>query len=121
LNGLVHIGDEQPVGRAGEPPTHELAESLRSFGFEMGRLKTGTPPRLHRESIDFSRRRPERGDDPIVPFRSSRRRSGEQIECHLLHTRSRARSGARRHHAVATLQRPDLGIGPRYARRSKTR
>jgi tRNA uridine 5-carboxymethylaminomethyl modification enzyme len=44
LNGLVHIGDVQrPAGRAGEPPTHHLAESLRGFGFEMGRLKTGTP------------------------------------------------------------------------------
>ena len=55
LNGLVHIGPEQrPSGRAGEPPSHELAESLRGFGFRMGRLKTGTPPRLSKRSIDFS-------------------------------------------------------------------
>jgi tRNA uridine 5-carboxymethylaminomethyl modification enzyme len=55
LNGLVHIGLEQhPSGRAGEPPSRELAESLRSIGFECGRLKTGTPPRLDRESIDFA-------------------------------------------------------------------
>src|SRR5690348_11736110 len=57
LNGLVHIGPEQhPAGRAGEPPSTELAESLKSFGFEWGRLKTGTPPRLARESIDFERK-----------------------------------------------------------------
>src|SRR6187551_3192635 len=54
LNGLIHIGPEQrPAGRAGEPPSHDLAESLRAMGFEIGRLKTGTPPRLDRESIDF--------------------------------------------------------------------
>ena len=66
LNGLVHVGPEQrPAGRAGEPPSRELAESIKSFGFTWGRLKTGTPPRLHRRSIDFSRFRRERGDDAI--------------------------------------------------------
>ena len=54
LNGLIHIGDEQrPAGRHGEPPSCELAASIKSFGFDVGRLKTGTPPRLHRGSIDF--------------------------------------------------------------------
>src|SRR3954469_7808618 len=75
LNGLIHIGPEQhQAGRAGEPPSKDLAESLKSFGFEWGRLKTGTPPRLDRESIDFAahvtsnRFSVERGDDPPVPF-----------------------------------------------------
>src|SRR5215510_14744243 len=54
LNGLVHIGPEQrPAGRHGEPPSCELAESIRAADFEVGRLKTGTPPRLHRGTIDF--------------------------------------------------------------------
>src|SRR6185436_16827194 len=54
LNGLVHVGDEQrPSGRANEPPTRDLADSLRATGVEMGRLKTGTPPRLDRQTIDF--------------------------------------------------------------------
>jgi tRNA uridine 5-carboxymethylaminomethyl modification enzyme len=57
LNGLIHIGCEQrAAGRHGEPPSRDLAESIRSFGFEMGRLKTGTPPRLDRRSIDFNAR-----------------------------------------------------------------
>src|SRR5207247_3860142 len=75
LNGLIHIGPEQhPAGRAGEPPSRELAESLRAAGFEWGRLKTGTPPRLDRDSIDFEGAVArgasivERGDDPPVPF-----------------------------------------------------
>src|ERR1700722_5572585 len=75
LNGLIHIGPEQhPAGRADEPPSRELAESLQAFGFECGRLKTGTPPRLDRASIDFDRHAAagtfivERGDSPPVPF-----------------------------------------------------
>ena len=56
LNGLVHVGrDRRPAGRADEPPSTDLAGSLKSFGFSWGRLKTGTPPRLHRRSIDFTR------------------------------------------------------------------
>src|SRR5262249_1164504 len=75
LNGLIHIGPEQHrAGRAGEPPSRELAESLKACGFEWGRLKTGTPPRLDRGSIDFDRHvregrfLVERGDVPPVAF-----------------------------------------------------
>ena len=81
LNGLIHIGPEQhPAGRAGEPPSRDLAESLKSFGFEWGRLKTGTPPRLDRDSIDFDRRRRWRSPSSAATirrcrFRFCRRRS----------------------------------------------
>jgi len=117
LNGLVHIGDEQHAsGRAGEPPTRTLAASLKSFGFAMGRLKTGTPPRLDRESIDFSRFPEERGDNPIVPFSFlSAEGSREQVACHLVYTNERVRDLVR-----ANLDRSPLfngqitGIGPRY-------
>src|SRR6185503_17271673 len=75
LNGLIHIGPEQhAAGRADEPPSRELAESLKAVGFEYGRLKTGTPPRLDRDSIDFDRQVAagifgvERGDNPPIPF-----------------------------------------------------
>jgi tRNA uridine 5-carboxymethylaminomethyl modification enzyme len=117
LNGLVHIGDEQrPSGRAGEPPTRELAESLRSFGFAMGRLKTGTPPRLDRRSIDFSAFAVEPGDDPIVPFSFQ---SGpivrDQIVCHLVHTNDRVRDLVRQNLGRSPLYNGQIrGVGPRY-------
>jgi len=117
LNGLVHIGPEQrPSGRAGEPPSRDLAESLKSFGFEWGRLKTGTPPRLDRSSIDFSRFRAERGDDPAVPF--SFLTDGidrPQIVCHLLHTTDRVHDLVRENIGQSPLYNGQIhGIGPRY-------
>jgi tRNA uridine 5-carboxymethylaminomethyl modification enzyme len=117
LNGLVHIGTEQrPSGRAGEPPSRDLAESLKSFGFSWGRLKTGTPPRLHRRSIDFSRFQEQLGDDPPVPF--SFLTSGiarDQIACHLVHTNDRVHGLVREHIHESPLYNGQIaGIGPRY-------
>jgi tRNA uridine 5-carboxymethylaminomethyl modification enzyme len=123
LNGLIHIGPEQqPAGRAGEAASHSLAESLKAFGFECGRLKTGTPPRLDRGSIDFSaqvRRGAftiEPGDAAPVPFSfRTGRIDRPQIECHLLHTNERVREIV-----LANIHRSPLfngqihGIGPRY-------
>jgi tRNA uridine 5-carboxymethylaminomethyl modification enzyme len=123
LNGLIHIGPEQrPAGRAGEPPSRDLAESLKAFGFDWGRLKTGTPPRLDRNSIDFDRQVTngtfvlELGDDPPVPFSFlSAPIARPQIQCHLLHTNERIRDLVR-----ANIDRSPLfngqiqGIGPRY-------
>jgi tRNA uridine 5-carboxymethylaminomethyl modification enzyme len=117
LNGLVHIGDEQrPSGRAGEPPTRALADSLRSFGFEMGRLKTGTPPRLDRRSIDFTRFPEERGDDPIVPFSFlSTDRPRPQIACHLVYTNARVQDLVQSNlHRSPLFNGQISGIGPRY-------
>ena len=123
LNGLVHIGPEQhPSGRAGEPPSRELAESLKAFGFEWGRLKTGTPPRLDRDSIDFAGQVErgafsiEGGDDPPVAFSFlTARIDRPRIDCYLLHTNDRVRDLVR-----ANIDRSPLfngqirGIGPRY-------
>ena len=122
LNGLIHIGPEQhPAGRAGEPPSHALADSLRAAGFTCGRLKTGTPPRLDRESIDFEAQvargvfAVERGDAPPVPFSFlTETIERPQIVCHLLHTNDRVRELV-----LANLDRSPLfngqirGIGPR--------
>jgi len=69
LRGLMHIGtNQQPGGRSGELASFELSKSLKEIGIEMGRLKTGTPPRLLRRSIDFSRMEVQPGDDPFSFF-----------------------------------------------------
>ncbi len=120
LNGLLHIGDEQrPAGRAGEPPTRALAESLHALGFEMGRLKTGTPPRLSRRSLDFSKFAEESGDDPIVPFsfvtHERELAARAQIACHVLYTDDKAHDLVRRHINQSPLYNGQIhGIGPRY-------
>jgi tRNA uridine 5-carboxymethylaminomethyl modification enzyme len=117
LNGLIHVGrDQRPAGRAGEPPSEDLAESLKSFGFEWGRLKTGTPPRLDRKSIDFSVFPAELGDDPPVPFSfqtDSIDRS--QTACHVLYTTDRVHELVRGHIDESPLFNGQIkGIGPRY-------
>jgi tRNA uridine 5-carboxymethylaminomethyl modification enzyme len=123
LNGLVHVGREQrPAGRANEPPSHELAESLKSFGFRWGRLKTGTPPRLDRGSIDFDRCVAdgsfaiEPGDNPPVPF-SFLTQSIEiqQVPCYLAHTNDRVRDIVNANIDKSPLFNGQIqGVGPRY-------
>lgn len=88
LKGLIHIGlNHFPAGRAGEASAERLSDCMRDLGFEVGRLKTGTPPRLKRDSIDFSVMMPQPGDDPPLPF--SFRTAGisqRQVSCHLTYT-----------------------------------
>jgi len=123
LNGLIHIGREQhPAGRHGEPPSRELAESIRGLGFQIGRLKTGTPPRLDRRSIDFDAQvaagvfADEPGDEHPVPFsyRTDRALSN-RAHCWLLHTNDRVRSLVRGHIDQSPLFNGQIaGVGPRY-------
>lgn len=117
LNGLIHIGPEQrPAGRAGELPSVDLAESLKRFGFTWGRLKTGTPPRLDRQSIDFSGLTAEYGDDPPVPFSfRTTTLSRPRVPCHLLHTTEAVHRLVRASIAQSPLYNGQIqGIGPRY-------
>jgi tRNA uridine 5-carboxymethylaminomethyl modification enzyme len=117
LNGLVHVGsDQRPAGRVGEPPSRDLAESLKSFGFAWGRLKTGTPPRLDRKSIDFSRFDVERGDTPPVPFSfETESIDRPQIDCHVLYTSDRVHDLVRSNIDKSPLFNGQIrGIGPRY-------
>jgi tRNA uridine 5-carboxymethylaminomethyl modification enzyme len=123
LNGLIHIGPEQrPSGRHGEPPSRELSGSIRSFGFEMGRMKTGTPPRLDRTSIDFAARvregtfAEEPGDDVPVPFSfDTTAPLRNQARCWLIHTTDRVRDLVRNNIGQSPLFNGQIrGIGPRY-------
>ncbi len=123
LNGLIHVGPEQrPAGRHGEPPSEELSKSIRSFGVDMGRLKTGTPPRLDRKSIDFDARvhegvfAEERGDQVPVPFSfDTTRPLCNQVRCWLIHTNDRIRDLVRRNIGQSPLFNGQIkGIGPRY-------
>ena len=123
LNGLVHTGRvRRPAGRVGEPPSRDLAESLKSLGLEWGRLKTGTPPRLARSSIDFGGAvraglfHVERGDDQPVPFSHvARRRPENAIVCYLLHTTERVHQLVRDNIGESPLFNGQIaGVGPRY-------
>jgi len=88
LKGLIHIGLENfPAGRAGEFPSVGLGDSLRELGFKMGRLKTGTPPRLDAKTIDFSKAEPQYGDDPPPPFsHCTEKITNPQLPCYLTYT-----------------------------------
>jgi tRNA uridine 5-carboxymethylaminomethyl modification enzyme len=123
LNGLIHIGtDRRPAGRMGEPAAGAMSDSLRALGFRLGRLKTGTPPRLHRSSIDFAggvrtgRFRLELGDTPIVPFSfMSGRLERDQVACYGLHTTEAVHRLVRENVHQSPLYNGQItGIGPRY-------
>lgn len=117
LKGLIHIGlNHFPAGRAGESSAEHLSDCMRDFGFEVGRLKTGTPPRLDRDSINFSVMELQPGDDPPPPFSYRTTRIPlRQVPCHLTHTNSQT------HDIIAkNVDRSPLfsgvieSVGPRY-------
>jgi len=118
LDGKIHIGDSSYAGgRAGDPPASALAERLRARPFRVGRLKTGTPPRIDRNSIDYARLEEQPGDDPLPVFSSmgSLAMHPEQVSCHITHTNEKTHDIIR-----ASLHRSPLfsgeieGVGPRY-------
>ena len=117
LDGLVHIGPEQRrAGRYDEPAAVELAASIRALGLPGGRLKTGTPPRVHRASIDFAALQEQPGDAEPVPLSFVTDRLPQpQISCHTTRTTERVHSLVRGHIAESPLYNGQItGIGPRY-------
>ena len=117
LKGLIHIGlDNFSAGRAGEFPSMGLSDSLSSLGLKMGRLKTGTPPRLDARTIDFSKTEPQYGDDPPQPFSySTEKITNPQLPCYITYTNSETHKII-----LGNLDRSPLysgrikGIGARY-------
>jgi tRNA uridine 5-carboxymethylaminomethyl modification enzyme len=117
LRGLMHTGDACTAGgREGEPPASTLTESLLAFGLRMGRLKTGTPPRVLRDTVDFSALTPQAGDDPPAPF-SHRTAWIEQpqVFCYLTYTSEETHDVIRENlHRSPLYGGAITGIGPRY-------
>ena len=117
LNGLVHIGlTHFPSGRMGDPPSVQLSESLRGLGFRIGRLKTGTTPRLNGHTIDFSKLTPQHGDEHPIPLSfSTEKIETVQVPCYITYTNSKTHDIIR-----GGLDRSPLycgvikGTGPRY-------
>ncbi len=118
LGGRIHVGEANySGGRAGDAPSNALAARLRDGAFRVGRLKTGTPPRIARRSVDFSVLEAQPGDEPrpVFSFMGSRDEHPEQVCCHITYTNERT-------HALIRdgLDRSPMfsgaieGVGPRY-------
>ena len=117
LRGTVHIGDvSYSAGRAGESAAEKLSESFLNLGFEIGRLKTGTPPRVNAHSIDTSQMEIQPGDDDPLPFSfSTEQITQPQVPCHLTYTNEKTHEVIRDNlHRSAMYSGRIVGIGPRY-------
>ncbi len=117
LRGLIHIGMERfPAGRLGDPPSNRLSASIAALGFEMGRLKTGTPPRLHGASIDFANLEVQE-PDPLAPGFSSSSQGPRlpQVPCYITYTNERTHKIiAEARHRSPLFTGVIEGVGARY-------
>lgn len=117
LNGLIHIGlTHFSAGRIGDPPSISLSASLKKLGFQMGRLKTGTTPRIDSHTIDFSQLTPQYGDEPPIPFSfTTEKIETDQVPCYITYTNLTTheiiKSGLDRSPLYCGIIK---GIGPRY-------
>ncbi|WP_044563659.1 tRNA uridine-5-carboxymethylaminomethyl(34) synthesis enzyme MnmG [Azospirillum sp. B4] len=117
LRGLIHIGEEKiPAGRVGEAPALGLSDTLMRVGFPLGRLKTGTPPRLDGRTIDWAALEVQPGDDPPPPFSYlTDRITTPQLPCHITWTSARVHEVIRANLHRAPMYSGQIeGIGPRY-------
>ncbi len=117
LRGLIHIGDKKiPAGRSGEAPALGLSESLEEIGFDLGRLKTGTPARLDGRTIHWDRLEEQPGDDDPIPFSTlTDRIETPQIPCHITRTTPETHRIIRENLSRSAMYSGEIkGRGPRY-------
>jgi len=117
LNGVIHIGDQrQPGGRIGDKPSRALAERLKALGLPLGRLKTGTPPRLDGKTIAWDRLESQPGDDDPTMFSFLNQRPYvRQISCGITHTNEQTHDIIRENLEKSAMYGGHIeGVGPRY-------
>ena len=117
LNGRIHLGmNSSPAGRVGEKPSIKLSQSFLDQGFELGRLKTGTPPRLLSDSIDFSQCEIQEGDYDPKPFSfTTTKISQPQVPCYITYTNAQTAAVINRNMHLSPLYSGLIqGVGPRY-------
>jgi tRNA uridine 5-carboxymethylaminomethyl modification enzyme len=118
LGGKIHIGEEQfEGGRAGDPPSNLLAARLREMPFSVGRLKTGTPPRIDGKTVDFSVMKRQPGDEPrpVFSYLGSTGDHPEQVSCWITHTSEKTHDIIRGALHRSPMYSGEIeGVGPRY-------
>lgn len=117
LRGVIHIGDvKRPGGRVGEPPAQRLADRLKDYGLPLGRLKTGTPPRLDTKTIRWDVLESQPGDDDPVLFSFlSKSTKARQIACGITHTNEKTHDIIRENLGKSAMYGGHIeGVGPRY-------
>lgn len=117
LGGRIFIGEyDAPCGRVGEPAAYGLTASLHRLGFTTGRLKTGTPPRILRKTIDFSKIEEQAGDDEVIPFSfETQKVERPMVPCHIVYTNPETHKIIRDNIGRSPLYSGKIsGIGPRY-------
>ncbi|MTI09305.1 tRNA uridine-5-carboxymethylaminomethyl(34) synthesis enzyme MnmG [Curvivirga aplysinae] len=117
LSGLIHLGNKKiPAGRVGDDPSYGLSKTLDRFGFNLGRLKTGTPARLDARTIDYSDLQEQPGDEDLRPFSDlTEKVEVPQISCHITYTTPESHKIIRDNLDQSAMYSGQIeGVGPRY-------
>jgi tRNA uridine 5-carboxymethylaminomethyl modification enzyme len=117
MRGLIHIGQTQFAGgRAGDKPSVGLSAHLEALGFRLGRLKTGTPPRIHRRSVDFSQMQEQPGEENVrFSYDEPEGPALPQVPCHITYTNEQTKKVVRENLHLSPMYSGQIqGVGPRY-------
>lgn len=116
MRGVINIGEQTtPSGRMGDKPAVEIANTLKKYDFKLGRLRTGTPPRLNRDTINWSVLQEQVGDNPPTPFSYLTEKINQpQVSCFITHTNEHTRRVIRENLHISASSYLDNVIAPRY-------